>query len=323
MARSAGWAATSSRPCFPARSTSGLLESLARTLIEQVSRPYSIEGHRVVIGASVGIAIGDPGRSLRRQPDPQRRSRALRGQGRRPRQALLLRSRRCTARRPTARCWRTTFARRSTRGELWVAYQPIVRAAGEEICGFEALVRWNHPVRGPISPDKFIPLAEECGMIGKIGTWVLDTALEEAAHWPDHVRIAVNLSPIQFNDPDIVDIGRRRCSAESGVRADAARAGDHRGRVPRRQRRHRRDVRAAEGARRPAGARRFRHRLQLARLFEESAVRQDQDRPELRPRRRLDDQAATARSSAPSSRSPKASAWIPPPKASRPTTICT
>ena len=59
------------------------------------------------------------------------------------------------------------------RGELWVAYQPIVRAAGEEICGFEALVRWNHPARGPISPDKFIPLAEECGLIGKIGEWVL------------------------------------------------------------------------------------------------------------------------------------------------------
>jgi EAL domain-containing protein (putative c-di-GMP-specific phosphodiesterase class I) len=88
---------------------------------------------------------------------------------------------------------------------LWVAYQPIVRAAGEEISGFEALVRWNHPVRGPISPEKFIPLAEECGMIGKIGEFVLRTAVGEAARWPEQVRIAVNLSPIQFNDPHIVD----------------------------------------------------------------------------------------------------------------------
>ena len=71
--------------------------------------------------------------------------------------------------------------------------------------GFEALVRWNHPARGPISPDKFIGLAEECGMIGKIGEFVLRTAVAEAAHWPEHVRIAVNLSPIQFNDPHIVD----------------------------------------------------------------------------------------------------------------------
>jgi hypothetical protein len=91
------------------------------------------------------------------------------------------------------------------RGEMWVAFQPIVRAASEEISGFEALVRWNHTVRGPISPDKFIPLAEECGMIGRIGEFVLKTALAEASNWPAHVRIAVNLSPIQFNDPNITD----------------------------------------------------------------------------------------------------------------------
>src|SRR5437763_6181452 len=90
------------------------------------------------------------------------------------------------------------------RRELWVAYQPIVRTAGEEISGFEALVRWTHSTRGPISPEKFIPLAEEAGLIGKIGEWVLKTALEEAATWPDHVRVAVNLSPLQFNDPGVV-----------------------------------------------------------------------------------------------------------------------
>ncbi len=66
-------------------------------------------------------------------------------------------------------------------------------------------MRWNHPVRGPISPDKFIGLAEECGMIGKIGEFVLRSAVEEAAQWPEQVRIAVNLSPIQFNDPHICD----------------------------------------------------------------------------------------------------------------------
>jgi EAL domain-containing protein (putative c-di-GMP-specific phosphodiesterase class I) len=91
------------------------------------------------------------------------------------------------------------------RQEMWIAYQPIVRAASEEISGFEALVRWNHPVRGLISPEKFINVAEECGMIGKIGEFVLRSAIEEAAQWPEQVRIAVNLSPIQFNDPHIID----------------------------------------------------------------------------------------------------------------------
>jgi EAL domain-containing protein (putative c-di-GMP-specific phosphodiesterase class I) len=102
------------------------------------------------------------------------------------------------------------------RNELWVAYQPVVRTAGEEISGFEALVRWNHPTRGPISPDKFIPLAEEAGLIAKIGEWVLRTSLDEAARWPDHVRVAVNLSPLQFNDPAVVGIVARHLQ-ETGV----------------------------------------------------------------------------------------------------------
>ena len=147
-------------------------------------------------------------------------------------------------------------------------------------------------------PTKFIPLAEEAGLIGKIGEWVLRTALEEAAQWPDPVRVAVNLSPLQFNDPK-----SPRWSASTSRKpasGRAAGAGDHRRRVPGRGRFHRRDVRQAEGARRPARARRFRHRLQLARLFEEGAVRQDQDRPELRSRRRFDRPTATRRSSAPS-----------------------
>ena len=104
------------------------------------------------------------------------------------------------------------------RGELSVAYQPIVRAAGEEISGFEALVRWTHPSRGPIPPDKFVPLAEEAGLIGKIGEWVMKASLEEAANWPDQVRVAVNVSPLQFN-AKLVDMVADLLS-ETGVRAD-------------------------------------------------------------------------------------------------------
>lgn len=183
----------------------GLLESLARTLIEQVSRPYNIEGHRVVIGASVGIAIGDPGRctadSLIRDADLALY--AAKGAGR-GKHCFFEKSMHTEA--SDRQVLENDLRQAIDKNELWVAYQPIVRAAGEEICGFEALVRWDHPLRGRISPDKFIPLAEECGLIPRIGAWVLETALTEAARWPDHVRIAVNLSPIQFNDPNIVDI---------------------------------------------------------------------------------------------------------------------
>ena len=127
------------------------------------------------------------------------------------------------------------------RGELSVAYQPIVRAAGEEISGFEALVRWTHPSRGPIPPDKFVPLAEEAGLIGKIGEWVMKTALEEAAKWPDQVQVAVNVSPLQFNDQARRN-GRRLAPRDRSSRRPPGNR-DHRGRVPRRRRFDRRDLR--------------------------------------------------------------------------------
>ncbi|QNM82663.1 EAL domain-containing protein [Sphingomonas sabuli] len=182
----------------------GLLESLSRTLIEQVSRPYKIEGHRVLIGASVGIAIGDPGRacadSLIRNADLALYAAKAAGRGKHCFYEPSMHSEAADR-----QALENDLRQAIDRGELEVNYQPIVRAASEEVSGFESLVRWNHPVRGPISPAKFIPLAEECGLIGSIGHWVMETALKEAAHWPSHVRIAINLSPIQFNDPGIVD----------------------------------------------------------------------------------------------------------------------
>ncbi|WP_205481500.1 EAL domain-containing protein [Sphingomonas arenae] len=183
----------------------GLLESLARTLIHEVSRPYQIEGHRVSIGASVGIAIGDPGRccadSLVRNADLALY--AAKGAGR-GKHCFYQPSMHSEA--ADRQILEGDLRQAIERGELSVMYQPIVRAAGEEIASFEALVRWTHPKRGAISPAIFIPLAEECGMIGRIGEWVLRNALLEAARWPDTVRVAVNLSPIQFNDPAIVKI---------------------------------------------------------------------------------------------------------------------
>jgi diguanylate cyclase (GGDEF)-like protein len=196
----------------------GLLESLARTLIEQVSRAYMIEGHKVTIGASVGIAIGDPGRgsadALVRNADLALYAAKGAGRGKHCFYEPSMHSE--AAERQVLE---NDLRQAIERGELSVAYQPVVRTAGEEISGFEALVRWQHPVRGPIPPDKFIPLSEEAGLIGKIGEWVLRTALEEAANWPDHVRIAVNLSPLQFNDPAVVNMVGLHLR-ETGVRPD-------------------------------------------------------------------------------------------------------
>ena len=187
---------------LPGAVEAGLLENLARLMIEQVSQPYQIEGHRVTIGASIGIAIADPGRgcadSLTRNAD------------------LALYAAKAAGRQ-TFRFFETAMHSEATdrqllendlrgaldRDELAVFYQPIVRAASEEICGFEALVRWDHPTRGPISPDVFIGIAEECGLINRLGDFVLKSAIAQACKWPETVKIAVNLSPVQFNNPKL------------------------------------------------------------------------------------------------------------------------
>ena len=88
---------------------------------------------------------------------------------------------------------------------LEVHYQPLVRSTTRKVQAFEALVRWPHPERGMMRPDSFIPLAEETGLIVSLGNWVLREACREAAGWPSDVGVAVNLSPIQFRDPALVE----------------------------------------------------------------------------------------------------------------------
>lgn len=87
--------------------------------------------------------------------------------------------------------------------ELILHYQPLAAAGDRKVCGFEALVRWNHPVRGMVPPMDFIPLAEETGLIGPLGEWVLRKACAEAAGWTNPLRIAVNLSPRQLHRADL------------------------------------------------------------------------------------------------------------------------
>jgi EAL domain-containing protein (putative c-di-GMP-specific phosphodiesterase class I) len=100
--------------------------------------------------------------------------------------------------------------------ELELHYQPILNANTRKICSVEALVRWRHPTKGLLFPDLFIPLAEETGLITQIGEWVLRKACAEAAAWPDDVKVAVNLSLVQFRKTKLADTVMRAL-IESGL----------------------------------------------------------------------------------------------------------
>jgi EAL domain-containing protein (putative c-di-GMP-specific phosphodiesterase class I) len=93
-------------------------------------------------------------------------------------------------------------------GQFEIYFQPQIKLATQEVIGFEALIRWNHPELGLISPAQFIPLAEESNLIIPIGTWVLVEACKYAAKWPERWRIAVNLSAIQFREGNVVEVVR-------------------------------------------------------------------------------------------------------------------
>ncbi|MCW2335980.1 diguanylate cyclase (GGDEF)-like protein/PAS domain S-box-containing protein [Sphingobium sp. B2D3A] len=100
-----------------------------------------------------------------------------------------------------------------------LAYQPVLSANSGQITSAEALARWTHPERGPIRPDIFISLAEECGLIDRLGEQLLRRACRDAQDWPEHVRVAINLSPMQFISGRLVETVRRAMD-DSGIRAD-------------------------------------------------------------------------------------------------------
>jgi diguanylate cyclase (GGDEF)-like protein len=173
------------------------LGSLADRLIQQVSMPYTIEGHNISIGASVGIAIPLPkdcdADSLIRNADLALYAAKSAGRG-----TYCFFAPEMHSEAQDRQLLEADLRKAIRDGELQLLFQPIVQARSHRLSGFEALVRWHHPTRGAISPSLFIPLAEEAGLILSIGEWVLRTACLEAAKWPEHIGIAVNLSPIQF-----------------------------------------------------------------------------------------------------------------------------
>src|SRR5262245_29613066 len=179
--------------------------ALANRVIEIVSRPFKIEGNEVNIATSVGIALGPEhatnSDSLMKMADlALYRAKSAGRNGYRffdPEMSMAA----------SARHELENELRRALQqDELELQYQPIVDTKTLRICGAEALIRWRHPTKGIILPDQFIPLAEETGMITQMGEWLLQTACADAAGWPADIKVAVNLSAVQFRKNNLVDV---------------------------------------------------------------------------------------------------------------------
>jgi diguanylate cyclase (GGDEF)-like protein/PAS domain S-box-containing protein len=179
------------------------VSDFATRLIKTLSAGYEIDGVEVVIGASVGIALspgdGDSGEELMRNAD-MALYRAKSDGGSVHRFFEREMDRQAQKRRDMELDLRRAFAN----GEFELHYQPLVDIAADRISGFESLLRWRHPEKGMISPADFIPVAEDIGLIVPMGEWVLREACTEAVKWPSDVKIAVNLSPVQFRSRNLV-----------------------------------------------------------------------------------------------------------------------
>ncbi len=194
------------------------IDHLCKRIIEAISAPFVYEDQQINIGASIGVALAPEDASqaneLLRCADialyqaKEAGRGTWRAYGREMDQRLHERLRREDE-------LRIAIAER----QLEVHYQPRYLSQGMQIVGAEALLRWHHPERGMLLPEHFIPLAEETGMIIPLGRWVLHQACKQAAMWPSHLVVSVNLSPLQLHDDRLLDEIARALS-ENGLQGE-------------------------------------------------------------------------------------------------------
>ena len=193
-------------------------EALARTLVATASEPVIIDGQEIATGISIGIAVaptnGTTGDHLMKCADLALYQAKYQGRSTyrffEPAMDMRLKVRRALE---------TDLRRALAAGEFHLAYQPQVNLATNQLIAFEALLRWNHPERGSVPPAEFIPIAEETGLIIPIGQWVLRQACTEAAKWPAAMKVAVNLSPVQFRGRGLLSTVTQTLAA-AGLSAD-------------------------------------------------------------------------------------------------------
>ena len=171
---------------------------LAERIIKTLAEPCDLDGHRVVTRATIGIALtpadGSSAGELLRYADMALYRAKLEEPG-----TWCFFEAGMRARVDARRSLEAGLRDAVSRNEFELLYQPLYNVESRQVISIEALLRWRHPVRGLISPDEFIPVAEETGLIEPIGEWVLRRACADAAAWPGgHVNVAVNLSPVQF-----------------------------------------------------------------------------------------------------------------------------
>ncbi len=176
---------------------------LAQQLVDAMVKPFNVDGHEIAIGTSIGISVA-PNDSIDADYLLKSADMALYRTKEHGRSGFSFFERKMDAEMQERRTLEMDLRTAIAVGEFELFYQPVMNLEHDTICGFEALLRWNHPTRGMVSPATFIPLAEETGLIIGLGEWVLRQACAEAAKWPSDLKIAINLSPVQFRSKTLV-----------------------------------------------------------------------------------------------------------------------
>ncbi|RED16727.1 diguanylate cyclase/phosphodiesterase with PAS/PAC sensor(s) [Parasphingopyxis lamellibrachiae] len=186
---------------LPDMSKQGPLDDLAAQIISDLSQPYMIDGITLSIGCSIGIAVaptdGATSEELVRNSDLALYVAKADGRG-----VHRFYQREMHAGAKQRKRTEDDLRVAMSNDELHIAYQPQVSTTTEKIVGYESLIRWTHPSQGAISPEDFIPVAEDVRLIEQIGEWILRKSCMDAAQWPGNARVAVNVSPIQFVNPN-------------------------------------------------------------------------------------------------------------------------